>query len=59
VPEGDDQAGAVGHHKHAEGLTQPGHLEGGHGGVECGGSRALVGRRRKVRGRCFVTENLS
>jgi len=42
---GADQAGAVGHHKHAVGLTQPGHLEGGHGGVEGGGARALCGRR--------------
>jgi len=31
---GGDQAVAVGHHKHAVGLIQPGHLEGGHGGVE-------------------------
>ncbi len=39
-PRGRDQAGAVGQHKKARGLTQPGQLEGGHGGVECGGARA-------------------
>ena len=44
------QDGAVGQHKEADGLAQPGGGDGGHGGFEGGGARALGCRRPHWRG---------